>query len=96
MNRTLPNPDELDQSPELAVLAVLDVTLEAARAALLSVHGELRGPEGPEDRGGLSPSLVARALIALGDALSSHISIYHDALENERLHSLHQSSRRDF
>ena len=96
MSRPLPTPDELDDNPELAVLAVLDVTLEAARAALLSVHGELRGPEEPEHRGMLSPSLVARALIALGDALSSHVSIYHDALEKELLRQLDQSSRRDF
>jgi len=96
VNRTLPNPDQLDHNPELAVLAVLEVTLEAARAALLAVHGELRGPEDPEQRGWLSPSLAALALITLGEALSSHISIYHGALEDEQSRLLDQSARRDF
>lgn len=96
MNRTLPNPDELHHNPELAVLAVLDVAVEAACAALIAVHEELRGPEDPPTVGWLTPAHAALALTLLCEAVSSHISIYHGALEDERLHQLDQSARRDF
>ncbi len=96
MNRTLPDPNDLDENPELAVLAILDVTLEAARAALLAVHEELRGPEDPPTVGWLTPARAALALTLLCEAVSSHISIYHGALEDERLRQLDQSLRRDF
>jgi hypothetical protein len=96
VNRTLPDPDDLDRNPELAVLAVLHVALEAARAALLAVHEELRGPEDPPPVGWLTPARAALALTLLCEAASSHISLYHGALEDERLHQLDQSARRDF
>ena len=97
MNRPLPTPEALDQSPELAVLALLDSALQVARTALLCVHGELRSIEGLENRNAVPTStLVAHALIALADVLSCHITLYHDTLENEHLRRLDQISQRDF
>ena len=37
----MPTPYEVDRAPELAVLAALDSTLEAAKRALFAAHPEL-------------------------------------------------------
>ena len=40
-----PTPPEIDETPVLAVLAVLDFTLEVSARALTAVHPEIAGPD---------------------------------------------------
>jgi hypothetical protein len=45
--RWLPTPAELDEAPELAILAALDDTLETALRALVAAHPQLGDSECP-------------------------------------------------
>jgi hypothetical protein len=47
MLEELPTPSEIAECPELAILAVLDFTLEGCLRALLAAHPELDGSEQP-------------------------------------------------
>ena len=47
MPHELPTPPQIAQCPELALLSVLDFTLDAAVRALVAAHPELDGAEQP-------------------------------------------------
>jgi hypothetical protein len=78
-----PTPKELDRSPELAVLVILDSALEVAACALQVAHPEI--DDDPE-----CPYWVARPdrraaerLLTLADRLRSAIARYREALPEE-------------
>jgi hypothetical protein len=47
MSHYLPTPPEIAETPELAVLSVLDFTLDASARALVAAHPELDGDDLP-------------------------------------------------
>ena len=71
----LPSPEELDQAPQLALLAVLDRSLEIAAYAVLVAHPELSDPEPPPywrppDRSANAAESLLRVAARLRRALS--------------------------
>src|SRR6266540_98193 len=92
-----PNPDELDENPELAVLAALDAVLRNARSALLAAHVELRSGNGIEDELPPLPAVwLAHAAIADADSMLKSIERYRAALHVSALSSLRRTLTRDF
>ena len=81
----IPTPDDLDRAPELAILAVLDHTLELAAAALAGAHPELCDPERPYWLGSPTRSLtIAKTLVPRIRGLQHAIRAYRRALEIRR------------
>ncbi len=81
---------DLVGAPELAILAVLDATLEIAAMALVAAHLDVLDPhvllEPPGDphepeRHAVS---VARTILVLGDSLRREIAGYTGALDDDR------------
>lgn len=79
-----PPPAEIDHAPELAVLYVLDASLEAARRTLAAARASLgAGSTAPDDEH--SPRVrLGIVLLALADALQNTLRVYRDATEDER------------
>ena len=73
----LPTPEDLLETPELAVLAILRTTLSATRAILTSVHPDLYSPD-DDLRDPVFPgsSAVAGTLLSLIQALTRQIDLY--------------------
>lgn len=80
----VPTPPDLDRAPELAVLAVLQVCVEAATHAVVAGQPGLRGSgePGPDPVG--DSHWVALAFVHAGDALQRTIRAYRAALERDR------------
>ena len=81
---------DLVAAPELAILAVLDATLEIAATALVAAHLDaldpnlqLETPRGPHepDRHAVT---VARTILVLGDSVRREIARYTHALDDDR------------
>ncbi len=84
MTRRFPTPDELNRSPELAVLAILDTTLHLVTCTVLAAHADLLQddderpywveppPESDETR-------CAEALLDCADRLRAAIRAYRRA-----------------
>ena len=51
MSHYLPTPPEIDETPELAVLSVLDFALEASARALVAAHPEIEEDDLPPGAG---------------------------------------------
>jgi hypothetical protein len=72
-----PTPPDLAESPELAVLALLDATLDLAVSALLALYPELADPErpywidGPSAARNRAQTIATRAH-ALRDAIAAY------------------------
>lgn len=73
----MPTPAELLGAPELALLAVLRTTLDAAVATLTSVHPDLYSPD-DQLRDPVFPgsSATVWTLLTLSQALSEQIDLY--------------------
>jgi hypothetical protein len=81
-----PNPDQLRDTPQIAVLAALSATLTQASAALVAWDPEL--DRGPLDATAYPQSasrhlLLASTVIALMAALDTALDCYCDALVNQ-------------
>jgi hypothetical protein len=73
----LPTPEELLDAPELAVLAALRTTLDAAAATLVSVHPDLYSPDhSVPDSVFPGSSATVGTLLTLIQALSGQIDLY--------------------
>lgn len=77
-----PTPPQLEQAPELAILAALDCALQTATSALLAVYPEFCDLEPHEP---LSPAaLGASQLISSAHQLRGDIAGYRSAIEHEQ------------
>jgi hypothetical protein len=81
-----PNPDQLRETPQLAVLAALSATLRQASSALVAWDAEL--DRGPLDGSAYPHSvsrhlLLASTVVALISALDSALDCYCYALVNQ-------------
>jgi hypothetical protein len=83
MTIPIPTPTDLDDHPELAVLAVLDAALHASVFAVIAVHPPLRDHD---PRTGHLPDShwVASVLIPLAHQLQDAIAGYRRVLDRER------------
>jgi hypothetical protein len=79
----MPTPDELNDAPELAVLAALDSTLEAATRALLAAYPELCEDGIPRYR--LQPVICGARLLSRAIKLQVALVRYRQAVLRERL-----------
>jgi hypothetical protein len=78
----IPTPDDLADSPELAILAALDHTLALAASALVCAHPELLDPERPYWLG--SPTraaTIAQTLVRRTRRLQRALRTYRGAVE---------------
>lgn len=81
---------DLVAAPELAILAVLDATLEIAAMALVAAHldgldpnVQLETPRGPHESEPHAVT-VARTILVLGESLRREIAGYTHALDDDR------------
>lgn len=78
----VPTPPEIDESPELAILASLNCALEMTDCALVAAYRELFDDERREP---LSPSAVCAAeILETTDRLRTSISKYRTAIRQEQ------------
>ncbi|MGH2668685.1 MAG: hypothetical protein ACRDH5_06120 [bacterium] len=79
----LPTAPQLEQAPQLAILVVLDSTLEVTTCALQVAHPEIA--DDPECPYWVAPAdrLIAEKLLALIDRLRTAIARYREALPEE-------------
>ena len=90
-------PDDIDEAPELASLAILDTALQATRAVLLSIHSEMRDPQDEYRDPDIDHDTgIVRTLLVLGDALADQIGIYCKALERRQRQKQQWIATRDF
>jgi len=81
----IPTPDDLADSPELAILAALDHTLELAASALACAHPELLDPERPYWLGPPTRAVtVAQTLVRRTRGLQRALRAYREAVEMRR------------
>ena len=73
-NDPLPTPYELNDAPELAVLAVLDTAIEAATRALAAIHPELWDDWGPRCK--QEPAVSACRLLSRAHKLQVALARY--------------------
>ena len=76
----LPSRDELDESPEMAILVALEHTLALAMASLIAANPDLAAPD--ELYGGGTPRLPH---VWIADTLIEHASALRVALRHYRL-----------
>lgn len=80
-----PTPEELEETPELAVLALLDANLDLALRALVSAHPQLADPDRPAWTLDQSPSgRAAEKFLARAKGLHRALETYRDALARHR------------
>lgn len=80
-----PTPEELEDAPELAVLALLDANLEIALRALVSAHPQLADPDRPAWTLDQSPSgRAAKTFLARAKGLHRALETYRDAVALHR------------
>jgi len=90
-------PNDIDEAPELASLAVLDVALQATRAVLLSIHKEMQNPQDEYRDPDIDHDTgVVRTLLVLGDALADQIDVYCKVLERRQRQEQQRIATRDF
>lgn len=77
----LPLPPDLERSPELAPLAILDAALTACEAALLASYAEIYHGVGGAPRG--SSRLRAGAVITQARRLGTVLAAYRDAVDRD-------------
>lgn len=70
----LPTPDDLLESPELAILATLDVALISAAHALFAAHPQLMAGELPDEP--TAQTCIADAIIAHATLLRRCVDTY--------------------
>ena len=85
----IPTPDDLDDAPELAILAALDHTLELAASALACAHPELLDPERPYWLGSPTRAVTtAQTLVCRTRRLQRALRAYRNAVEIRRQHDV--------
>lgn len=91
LTRGIPHPDQLDRHPELAALAILEMSLEVALNALAAVHPELwlEDEHGPLDH--KLPVQVPR-LLAQAARLRRAIARYQSLLDERDAQDRKKSS----
>jgi len=83
--RRLPTPDELDDAPELAIVAALDEILELTLRALVSFHPQLGDPECPHWVRNASPaSEAADCILAAARPLAGALEAYRGVVARRR------------
>lgn len=84
--RSLPTPDDLNDAPELSIVAALEAILHVAETAIWAANRELDGGASPFDDGGPQPPRVwiADTIFAHIDQLSLSLIRYRRAIERER------------
>jgi hypothetical protein len=75
----VPTPPELDDAPELAVLAVLEHVLRVAETALLAVYPHLVGDDDPTD----PPERIAALILDRAAHLRSAVATYTDRVTGD-------------
>lgn len=77
-----PQPEDLKYTPELAVLATLDATLEIAVSALISAHSELFDLTPPSHTDAQASLVwIGAAIISEARMLQNSLQMYHDAID---------------
>lgn len=84
-----PNPSELTETPELAILYALDAALHAAESALVAAHPEL------EEQGLSAEPLPLSTRAAFADAMLNQISNLTAWISRYRAQSSAHALRRD-
>jgi hypothetical protein len=77
----MPTIEELDGAPELAVLAALDSTLEAAARSLMAAYPELGQDDVPRYR--IEPVIRVSQLLAHASRLQVALARYREAVLRE-------------
>lgn len=80
----IPLPPELDQNPELAVLATLDAALKASVFALVAAHPPLRDPKCQPGDSTPDSYWIAAVFLSLADQLAEAIAAYRRTVDRER------------
>lgn len=82
---TLPDPDDLEDFPELAALALLDVALDVSLRALPAANPELHAGADYLEEEGISPetTLPFSLVIRIGD-LEEQIRLYREQIDDVR------------
>lgn len=75
-------PSDLADRPELAVLQILDSTLEIAKLAIIAAHPELVDAD-PAAAPNSLEALAADHVIIAADALQRHIASYRTAIRTQ-------------
>lgn len=81
MSHDLPTPPEIARSPEIAALAILELTLEVAARALVAAHPELDGDRAPEPSS--PPARSALSVLERGWKLTLAIELYRSRLSED-------------
>lgn len=81
MRRTLPTPADLNEIPQLAVLNILDDTLELSTQVLIATHPEYSQDERPEHSEDVAYST---ALVFQIHALEATLRCYRESLQRSR------------
>ena len=78
----MPNPNNLVDDPELAILLTLDTALEMTIAALAAVHSEIYCDDVPAmDNPDASLAWIAHAIVGEANALLGSLDNYRQAVE---------------
>lgn len=90
-------PEDIDETPELGPLTLLETAIDVTRCFLLSLYRELAHPD-EEDR---NPdldyiTLIVKTVLILGDALGDQIRVYRWALERRQQDKLRRTAEVDF
>jgi hypothetical protein len=84
-NNGMPTPDDLDDAPELAILAALDWTLDLVVRALVCAYPELTDPERPYWLCQASRrTTAAQTLVDQAADMKQAITAYREAVEIQR------------
>lgn len=79
----LPTPPELDQAPELALIAVLEFTLEIAVQALVAAHPQLCDHQRPYWIPQTPSSMIAEVIVSTVDSLKQSLHDYRHHINME-------------
>lgn len=91
----LPNPDNITDNPELAVLLALDTALEMTVAALAAMHPEIYCDDAPGmDTPDPSLAWIAHAIVGEAHALLSSLDNYRQAVEYSKQAALARINNR--
>jgi hypothetical protein len=79
----LPTPPELDQAPELALIAVLEITLEITVRALVAAHPQLCEHQRPYWIPQTPSSTIAQVIVSTVDSLQQSLHDYRHHINME-------------
>jgi hypothetical protein len=79
----LPTPPELDQAPELALISVLEITLEMTVRALVAAHPQLCDHDRPYWIPQTPSSTIAETIVSKVDSLKQSLHHYRHHINME-------------